>query len=197
MATLELVERLREYANVSYAEATEALDACNDDILEAIVYLEKQGKVSRPRATQSEDARYSTKAKAPSQKYTAPHASEETFGDLIQRFIHWVGSLIKKSMSNHFTVYKEGKKSFSMPIIILVLSFFLSVGTVLGLLILGLFFGYSYSFGGEDFENSNPINNAMDTASRTADDIKISIKNSQKQNQEKENTDEDSQNHQE
>ena len=48
MATIEQVEKLRSKANVSYEEAKNALEACGDDILEAMIYLEKQGKVQPP-----------------------------------------------------------------------------------------------------------------------------------------------------
>jgi translation elongation factor EF-Ts len=48
MERLEKVEKLRSKANVSYEEAKEALDACIDDILDAMVYLEKNGKVKKP-----------------------------------------------------------------------------------------------------------------------------------------------------
>jgi len=45
---LELIEMLRERANVSYEEAREALEKCNNDIVEALIYLEKQDKIKTP-----------------------------------------------------------------------------------------------------------------------------------------------------
>ena len=41
MTNLNQIDELRKRAKVSYSDAKEALDACNDDILEALVYLEK------------------------------------------------------------------------------------------------------------------------------------------------------------
>jgi hypothetical protein len=41
---LNQIDELRKRAKVSYSDAKEALDACNDDILEALVYLEKGNK---------------------------------------------------------------------------------------------------------------------------------------------------------
>ena len=41
---LNQIDELRKRAKVSYSDAKEALEACNDDILEAIVYLEKRNK---------------------------------------------------------------------------------------------------------------------------------------------------------
>lgn len=48
MEQLEKVEKLRQRANVTYEEAKQALEACNWDLLDAMVYLEKQGKVKEP-----------------------------------------------------------------------------------------------------------------------------------------------------
>lgn len=44
---LEDIDFLRERANVSYSEAKEALEKCNGDMLEAILYLEKENKVKQ------------------------------------------------------------------------------------------------------------------------------------------------------
>lgn len=40
MDNFEKVEKLREKANVSYEEAKQALENCNWDILDAMIYLE-------------------------------------------------------------------------------------------------------------------------------------------------------------
>lgn len=42
---VELIDELRKRANVSYEEAKEALEKCNGDLVEALIYLEKQNKV--------------------------------------------------------------------------------------------------------------------------------------------------------
>ncbi|MDY5103377.1 MAG: UBA/TS-N domain protein, partial [Agathobacter sp.] len=41
MDNFEKVEKLKERANVTYEEAKQALEACDWDILEAMIYLEK------------------------------------------------------------------------------------------------------------------------------------------------------------
>ena len=56
MVTLEMVEKLREKSNVSYDEAKTALEASNGDLLDAIVLLERKGKVAPP----ASGGRYST-----------------------------------------------------------------------------------------------------------------------------------------
>ncbi|MDD2620249.1 MAG: DUF4342 domain-containing protein [Syntrophomonadaceae bacterium] len=46
--SLELIEKLRERAEVSYEEAKAALEKCDGDIVEALIYLEQQNKIKKP-----------------------------------------------------------------------------------------------------------------------------------------------------
>ncbi len=46
--SLELIEKLKERANISYAEAKQALEKCNGDLVEALIYLEKEDKIKAP-----------------------------------------------------------------------------------------------------------------------------------------------------
>ena len=48
MTELEKVEKLREKSDVTYAEAKEALEKSKGDILDALIYLENQGKTEAP-----------------------------------------------------------------------------------------------------------------------------------------------------
>ncbi|ABO50065.1 ubiquitin-associated- domain-containing protein [Desulforamulus reducens MI-1] len=45
---LELVDELKKRTNVSYADAKDALEQCNGNLLEALVYLEKHNKINDP-----------------------------------------------------------------------------------------------------------------------------------------------------
>ena len=50
MERFEMIEKLRERADISYEEARDVMEQANGDLLEALVLLEKQGKLSRPKA---------------------------------------------------------------------------------------------------------------------------------------------------
>ena len=45
---IKLIEKLKDKANISYEDAKEALENSDWDILDAVIYLEKKGKVKRP-----------------------------------------------------------------------------------------------------------------------------------------------------
>lgn len=50
MVDFEQVQKLREYANISYEEAKKALEEANGDMLEAVISLEKQNRIKAPEA---------------------------------------------------------------------------------------------------------------------------------------------------
>lgn len=51
--TLEQVDLLMQRANVSYTEAKEALERCNGDIVESLLYLEKAEKINTQKSASS------------------------------------------------------------------------------------------------------------------------------------------------
>ncbi len=48
MDRLEQIEKLRETASIGYEEAKRVLDEAGGDLLEAIILLEKQGRIAAP-----------------------------------------------------------------------------------------------------------------------------------------------------
>ena len=58
--TVEMVERLREKAPVSYAQAKEALEYSEGNLLDALIYLEEKGAI--PQAEGTSRARHMTRA---------------------------------------------------------------------------------------------------------------------------------------
>ena len=51
--TLEQVDLLMQRAHVSYTEAKEALEQCNGDVIEALLYLEKAEKINTQKSASS------------------------------------------------------------------------------------------------------------------------------------------------
>lgn len=114
--SLESIELLREKTRVSYEDAKLALEACDGDIVEALVYLEKQGKIKPP------------------QKEEPP---KEGFGATLKK-------LVKASNETRFIVSKKGNPiiNLSLTIVILV-TLFVPPLTIIGLL-LALFSGHTF-----------------------------------------------------
>lgn len=173
MDNFEKVEKLRERANVSYEEAKQALENSNWDILDAMIYLEKNGKTRAP-----ESSSYTTQSeKKKFERYEEP--KESGFKDNMRRFGKWCRSVIDKGNTNYFCVEQEGHEAFRLPVTVLVILLILAFWVVLPLLIIGLFFNMRYSFQGPDMHAVDiDINKAMDTVADAANNIKNDFSNS-------------------
>ena len=173
MEQFEKVEKLREKANVSYEEAKEALEANDWDILDAMVYLEKLGKVDGPKATS-----YTTNDEdnSSTQNNSTSYSSNDTsFGEIIGKFFSWCGKVIKKGNENSFQIERNNEHPVFIPVTIFVLFVLFIFWVTIPLLVIGLFFGFKYSFRGPDVDRK-PVNDFMDKASETAENIKDDFK---------------------
>ncbi len=176
MITLEQVDKLREKANVSYDEAKAALDAANGDMLEALIHLERQGKVAPPEgggyyssAGGSGDQRGKSKESA-----ARNCSNRETLASLIRRFFRFCAMLIHKGNINSIEVLKDGevKTAFSITVLVVLAACFFWI--TIPLMVIGLFLGYRYRFQGPDL-GKDSVNNAMDSAATAAESLKKTL----------------------
>lgn len=91
---LEVIEMLRERAHVSYEEAREALERCNGDVVEALIYLERNQKIR----TESEN------------KHKNGYA-----------IIRWIKGIIRKGNRTKLATVKNGRTTLRIPLTLLVL----------------------------------------------------------------------------
>ncbi|HZK01902.1 MAG TPA: DUF4342 domain-containing protein [Anaerovoracaceae bacterium] len=176
MITLEQIEKLREKANVSYDDARNILEKTNGDILEALIELEKQGKVTPPEgggyySSNKGGADSDSNAKSTSDDY---NSNRESLGYLIRKFVRFFGKVIHKGNINSIEVLKDGeiKTTFSITVLVLLaISFF---WITIPLAVIGLFLGYRYKFKGPDLGKDN-VNNAMNYAADAAENLKKSF----------------------
>ena len=151
MEHIEMVEKLRERANVSYEEAKNALEACDWDLLDALVLLENEGKT---REKPQED--YTTKPEEDSKQTVSEFKSRG------RKFCDFVTNLIKKGNANRFTVTRKQEELFRLPVTVLVLLLILAWPYSVIALVIGLFLGCRYRFSGPDI--GDKLNSAMDKA---------------------------------
>lgn len=177
MDNLEKVEKIREKTGVSYEEAKSALEACNYDILDSIVYLEKLGKVKAPSVTS-----YTTTAPEESQEFARAQESYEnsckdtSMGEAFNKFFRWCGRMVKKGCDTTFHVVRNGNKVMSVPVIVLVLLLLFAFWIALPLLVVGLFCDCKYSF--EGFKSTTvDLNDMCEKASETCENIKNDFQN--------------------
>lgn len=174
MENLEKVEKIREKCGVTYEDAKNALEACNYDMLDAIVYLEKQGKVKSP-----EQPSYPVSNVSNQQNYNSGNSQERSngngasFSDCVDGIFNCLGKLVKAGCQCHFRVDHEGKRVLSMPVLVFVILLIISLPITGVLLIIGLFCDFHYHFDGV---SSVDLNDVCDKASNAASNIKNDVK---------------------
>ena len=181
MTELEKVEKLREKADVSFAEAKEALDIAGGDVLDALIYLEKQG-----RATVPAGGGYFSGAGTPSPERQSAYRSEysaeyngESFKDVMKRLGRFLLKILRKGNSNFLDASKNGVVILACPVTGLVILMVFFFWIIVPLFILSLFFGVRYSFRGAELGKES-INRVMDNASNVVEDVKKSFADSKK-----------------
>jgi hypothetical protein len=180
MVTLEQVEKLREHANISYDEAKAALENADGDILQALIDLERQGRVNAPQgggqyhsgSIEVSEVKKEESGKTKSQTNTG---EKSAFSRNMGRFFRWLGEIIHKGNVNALVVEKNGGSIMRLPITVMILLLIVAFWIVVPLLILGLFFSFRYYFEGPDI-SSTKVNDAMDTVANAAEEIKKDIK---------------------
>ncbi len=178
MEMLEKVEKLREKANVSYEDAKAALEACNYDVLDALVYLEQNGKIEK-----NASATYTTSPEgATSQEFEQAQKSYEnscsgtSAGEVFKKFFNWLGKLLRKGCDTSFLVTRGDKEIMSVPVLVLILAALLAFWLVVILLIVGLFNNFKYYFIGIE-PTTVDVNGFCQKAAETCEEIKNDFQN--------------------
>ena len=178
MDKLEKVEKLREKTGVSYEDAKSALEACDYDVLDAIIYLEKLGKVKSPEMgsfTTGGEQQTSTEFEQAQNIYTND-CNKATFGQMVARFFKWCGRILKKSVDSSFIVERRGQSMMNVPVLVLVIALIFAFWVVIPLLVVGLFCECRYHFEGIGDINVN-LNDACDKVADSVDNLKSDVNN--------------------
>lgn len=166
MDDFDKIEKLRQRANVSFSEAGEALRACDGDLLDAMVYLERQGKVAGPEQTS-----FSTSATEKPSYENVPDVvtrsrTEDPDPSFGSQLGHLIKTAIKKSTENFLVISHKGEEKARLPIIVLILALCFFNFAALIAIIVSLFFDVRYRFEGKDDLSS--VNKMMDQAENKA-----------------------------
>ena len=159
MDHMEMVEKLRAKANVSYEEARQALEQNDWDMLDALVMLEGQGKVKGA----EEKKEYTTQETADRSFFIHADAAQVKSG--FARVWDWIKLMVRKGNANQLVVSRKGEEMIALPITVAVLILiFLRVPhallPMLVLLFISLCLGVRYSFRGPDI--GAKVNETMD-----------------------------------
>ena len=160
--TLELVERLREHADVSFGDAKAALEHTGGDLLEALIWLERQGKIGL-----SGVSRYQTGPSAPdpdAARYDLPGQEQEGFWRRAWRVL----------TENRLECVR-GETRLEVPLAVLIALLVFAAYVVIGLWLLGFCFGWRYRFAGPQL-GKKAVNDVMDRLDGTAADLRETVR---------------------
>ncbi|MGM0420906.1 MAG: DUF4342 domain-containing protein [Bacillota bacterium] len=154
MITMEKVEKLRDYAGITYAEAKAVLEETDGDLLEAVVKLEKEGKVKSPES--GGEYRSTSEQKEKKEKQSRNEKKEETpsFSERLGNILKWFGTVVEKGNKNYFKITRDDSKVLEIPLTAMALLLLFTFWFVIPVLVFGLLLGFRYSLSGSDLEKS-------------------------------------------
>lgn len=173
---LAKVELVRDKTGVSYADARSALEQADYDVLDAVIWLEEHGKTPR------QSARYATSSATAEPEPEMVEAQiiyerdtrRSRIEDKINAFFTWLQGVMRKSLEIKLAVYRHGVRRFTIPLLVVIL-LLLAFWITLPLLVISLFFGFSYRFEGIS-KVTVDLNDLSQKASDGADYLKRTAK---------------------
>lgn len=165
MTNFEMVEKLKEKANVSYEEAKEALERNNWDLLDAMVYLEQQGKVKH-----KAEAEYSTRQEASDADERQRERARRNHNTKINGFFQKVQDVLVSGFQRNLNISYQDNTVLSIPLTILIIILLLLFKSIPFVLVIGLI---AYLCGVR-FSITNKSNQQDQAAAARAKEAKVS-----------------------
>lgn len=159
--TMELIEQLRKYAPVSYADAKAALETTGGDVLNALIWLEAQGKIGPSGVGSTHSDPHASNPMA-AQPQPAPTGTLERV---------WY------ALTENRLACSKGEQNIDIPIAVLIALIFFAVYVVVLGVAIGFCLGWRFHFAGPHL-GSKAVNDVMDTIDDTAGDIVRQVKDS-------------------
>ncbi|RKM61726.1 hypothetical protein D6856_05860 [Butyrivibrio sp. XB500-5] len=170
MDEFEKIEKLRTRADVSYEEAKAALGEANGDLLDAMIILEKQGKVKGPEQ-QVHSTEYTTDASYEMVPVGKAKACSGDFGKKVKEFLKRAIDFLS---NNYVEITRKGEHVINIPLWLAILTLIFGWWAVLVLIVVSLFFDWNYKFYGKD--DLKKANDVVDKAKETAEQVKDSFR---------------------
>ena len=140
------VEKLVEITGASYEDARNALRACDGDMVDSMVYLEKLGKVTKSGSTYT-DPRFAPISEAEvaaaairNEERERAAAVKKTSGGIGG----FIGKILRFLLCNKIAISKDKREIIRLPLIALILLCGVSFGTAVVAIIISMFCGIEY-----------------------------------------------------
>lgn len=191
MDRFELVEKLVKSTGVSYEDAKNALESSNWDLLDAAVWLEKNGRVEtksshfttdpeqqEQQARTAEQQQRQQRTDAP-RGYAASSQGNSTGSSLLRGLFTKIRNILT---NNELVICKQSGEIFlELPIWLAVLLLIVAFWPTIGVLVLVFILGFRFRLHGPDL-GGDMVNNILNRAENSASDFIGRVKNSYSNN---------------
>lgn len=178
MNKLNLVEKLREKTGITYEEAKRVLEINNWDILDAILYLENQGKVKGPSISifytneyknnyEEENSQFNFNEVKKESNYKSNNSFEGIFERICKAIDTCNNIFIEIRGRNNFFL----KLPFTVVIVLLIFGFWI----LIPLVVIGLFLEIELLVSSKNI-NTDKVNEILSKISKEVQNIKLKIK---------------------
>ncbi len=167
MEKIELAEKLRARTGLSLEEDWDALEKNNWVLVDAMLWLETEGKIPSQTATATSTDETSYQPVHPT--ITEKKASDSSLWDTVKR-------LLGDSLTHHLVLQKDGGPVLRLPVLILLLLLCAAFYVVVAGLLAALFCGCQFSLEGPKVKPDNELNRVM----KEAEDAAAKMKNERK-----------------
>ena len=195
MENYQKVEQLVNKAGCSYEDAKTALEGCEWDMLDAVISLERDGKISKETAEQKTEEPIEIIPEVSADKVSGNNSQQITYvyaegqggnnaggenTDNSQKEPKGVRKLWNRIksilMNNRMLVFKSnGQQIVDLPIVIPLIALIAFFWATLILAGVAMVFGCRFHFEGEDLGKTT-INNTMDKATDYAEKVRNDLK---------------------
>lgn len=177
MDKFKLVDKLRTKTDISYEEAKSVLENNNWDMLEAVVYLEKIGKIKSPEVSEFYTYEYK-------ESYANDYESEDTSEDResssskskndFEGIFEAVCKVIDTCNNIFLEIKRNSRVLLKIPLTVVVVLLFFTFWIIIPLAIIGLFFDIEFSIYSKkvDMDKANKVFREI---SKAIQDIKRKI----------------------
>lgn len=174
MEHMEMVEKLRERANITIEEAKEILEKNNWDMLDAMIDLERQGKIHEAvhasTEGQSAESYETVSPTVTGQAFDGDAKGEKKEERSRRKIAGTFRRIIRMGIDNSFVVRRNEEVLIRVPVILPILCAIASFWITAIVLFVGLIFNLKYSFEGKEL-GTDAINETMEKASDFAQNI--------------------------
>lgn len=174
MDKLNLVEKLREKTGITYEDAKRVLEINNWDILDAILELEKEGKVKAPSVSIFYTNEYkesyeeeNTESNFEEVKKDSNYKSNSTFEEIFEAICKFIDNC------NNIFIEIKGKNNFFLkfPLTVVIVLLIFGFWLLIPLIVIGLFLDIEFSVESKKI-NTDKVNDILSKISKEVQKIK-------------------------